>query len=560
MLISEIGIKGFKSYGNNEQVLKLNTEKGDLILLVGVNGAGKSSLLDSVDYVLYGKVKGKRKAWSTLSSLPNRINNELFNRIKFISNGTEVEIHRGLNPSVLSLIENTIVNDKAGKSNIEIKIQNYVGLDIATFKSFISLSINDFKNFISLSNEEKQLLLDKLFNLEVINILNNILKSVNKENKAQLLRLDSEISTLGDSISSIQRSIDTAIQKEKDNKLVEIEEIKTEISSKKDDYQLLKDKIEKIRGKEKQLLTELEKEKKEFIIIQTEIKNAKQQIDLYELGKCPTCQSDLTDSIHLTFKESLLEKMASLEALKLEIEDNVRLVRDRQSKLTKISNEVDTAYTDMTFLLRSLKSKLDVLQKQQGSFEETDNTAEFRKTIKELGDRKSISEDNSSLCKDKELYYKELSKVFSEDGVKKSIIASIIKPINHFISENVKQMGLPFEVILDDTFTATIKVLSNEVEHDSLSTGEQKKINIAILVAYLKLIRTKRHINILFLDEVFASIDVEGIYNILDLLRSFANEYNINIFLVHHSILNQEHFDRIIRVNKDIFSTIEEVL
>jgi ABC-type Mn2+/Zn2+ transport system ATPase subunit len=92
-----------------------------------------------------------------------------------------------------------------------------------------------------------------------------------------------------------------------------------------------------------------------------------------------------------------------------------------------------------------------------------------------------------------------------------------------------------------------------------LSTGEQKKINVAILIAYLKLIRTKRHINVLFLDEVFSSIDLEGISDILLLLKSFSNDYNINIFVVHHALLNHENFDRIIRINKEIFSSIEEV-
>ena len=89
--------------------------------------------------------------------------------------------------------------------------------------------------------------------------------------------------------------------------------------------------------------------------------------------------------------------------------------------------------------------------------------------------------------------------------------------------------------------------------------AKQKKINVAILIAYLKLIRTKRHINVLFLDEVFSSIDLEGISDILLLLKSFSNEYNINIFVVHHALLNHENFDRIIRINKEIFSSIEEV-
>jgi DNA repair exonuclease SbcCD ATPase subunit len=159
MLISEIGIRGYKSFGNNEQVVKLNTEKGELVLLVGKNGNGKSSLLESFEYTLYGKVKsGKTKKWHKLSTLPNRINGELLNRVKFESSGTEVEIRRGISPAVLELVENGVVNERAGKANIDEKIEKYIGMDIETFKSFISMSINDFKNFISLSNEEKQLL------------------------------------------------------------------------------------------------------------------------------------------------------------------------------------------------------------------------------------------------------------------------------------------------------------------------------------------------------------------------------------------------------------------
>ena len=73
------------------------------------------------------------------------------------------------------------------------------------------------------------------------------------------------------------------------------------------------------------------------------------------------------------------------------------------------------------------------------------------------------------------------------------------------------------------------------------------------------LIKTKKFINILFLDEVFSSIDVENISKILILLRSFANEFNVNIFVVHHAILNQEMFDRIIQIEKNIFSKIIEV-
>jgi len=560
MLISEIGIRGFKSYGNSEQVLKLNTVKGDLILLLGKNGSGKSSLLDSVDYSLYGKVKGKRKKWCTLSTLPNRINGELLNRIKFQSLGTEVEVKRGIGPNILELWENGICNERAGKSNIEEKIENYIGLDIETFKSFISMSVDSFKNFIYLSNEEKQLLLDKLFNLEVINILNSILKELVKSNKSRMISLETEIYTLNDSIQSIQASIDKSIEKAKENVQCEIDKIKSDIELKKDDYLSIKEKVQKIKDKEIELSKDLDNEKRQYIITQTDIKSIQKDIDLYDSGKCPTCQTDFDSEHFLSLRAILIEKKKSLNVIKEELENNIKNIKDKQSKLDNLSQSANKTYNDINYFLKNCKATIDKLQSKKIKDEDsTDNIGEFRNTIDELSNKMLLSKDSVSKNKDKELYYKELNKIFGEDGVKKSIIAGIIKPINFFISENSKKLGLNFTVSLDETFTAEIKHLGILVDHETLSTGEQKKINISILIAYLKLIRTKRHINILFLDEVFSSIDIEGIADILILLRSFSNEYNINIFVVHHAILYHEYFDRILKMNKDVFSTIEEI-
>ena len=559
MLISEIGIRGFKSFGNNEQVVKLNTEKGELILLVGNNGNGKSSFLSSFEYSLYGKVRGGRqKKWSTLSTLPNRINGELLNRIVFKSNGVDVEIKRGISPSKLELWENGMLNERAGKSNIDDSIEKYVGMDIETFKSFISMSINDFKNFISLSNEEKQLLLDKLFNLEVINILNGILKDINKSNKTRMASLDSEIRTLDESIDSIKRSIEKtiklSIEREKLNIQADIDRLMEEMNSKKDDYKSLKEKADT-------LSSELDVEKRQYINIQNDIRNVQKEIDLYDSGKCPTCSTDFKSEHFTSLRDALVEKKEGFEKIKSEIEENVGAIKERQNKLKEISDSTNETFNDMSYFLKNCKMQIDQLNKkkeQDGSIE-LPNVQEFEKSIEELEEKKSFSKDHVTVCKDKELFYKELNRIFGEDGVKKSIIAGIIKPINHFIHENITKMGIPFDVKLDETFTAEIRQFSSVIESDSLSTGENKMTNICILVAYLKLIRTKRHINILFLDEVFSSIDIENIQRILTLLKSFANEYNINIFVVHHAVLNQEMFDRILHIEKNIFTTISEV-
>ncbi len=562
MYIKEIKIKNFKSFGNSEQTLSINSEKGELILLSGSNGNGKSSLMNSFDYVLYGKCKGNKKKWATLSTLPNRINGgDLSVHIKFESSGTEVEVIRGISPNFLKLIENGVENDRAGKANLDEKIENYIGMDLETFKSFISLSINDFKNFISLTNEEKQLLLDKLFNLEVINILNQILKDLNKNNKLQLTKFDSEISTLEDSINSIRISIQKAVEKAKLNIQAEIDEIKVQMTSKKEEFLTLKEKVEKIKQKESELKVEIDKEKEQYSNIVSEIRVAQKEIDLYEAGKCPTCSTDFTTQHFHSLKDTLVEKKNSLESIKSEIESNIKLVRDRQSKLQTISDSTTTSFNDLNYLLKNYKNQIDKLelQKDKEKGDSNSNVKEFENTISELNSKKEISIENQNLCREKELYYKELSKIFGEDGVKKNIITGIIKPINHFINGNISKMNLPFQIELDETFTAQIRQFGMPIEQDSLSTGETKLINLSILIAYLKLIRTKKNINILFLDEVFSSIDIENIEKILNLLKSFANEYKINIFVVHHAMMNEELFDRILRIDKNVFTEITEL-
>lgn len=519
-----------------------------------------SSLLESFEFTLFGKVKsGKSKKWHKLSTLANRINSGLLNRIKFISSGTEVEVKRGLSPNILELWENGVINEKAGKVNIDEKITNYVGMDVETFKSFISLSINDFKNFISLTNEEKQLLLDKLFNLEVINILNSILKELVKNNNIRKSSLESEISTIDQSIESIKRSIQKSIEKQKENLSLEIGEIKAEMDSKKDDFIKIKEKIEKIKVKDKEIEQEIDSEKSQFSNIQNDIRNVIKDIQLYDSGKCPTCQTSFDSQYFLELKESLNEKNNSLQKIKSEIESNISVLKDRQKKLRLLSEEANDTYNDIVYFIKSCKQKIDKLEQTQNNVSDYTNIEEFTNTIKELETKKEQSSEKFSTSKEKDIFYKELSKIFSEDGVKKSIIAGMIKPINHFIKDYSKKMDLKFEISIDETFTAEIKHLGEIVDHETLSTGETKRINLIILIAYITLIRTKKFINILFLDEVFSSIDIEGIDDILRLLKSFANDNKINIFVVHHAILNQENFDRIIKVNKEVFTYLEEM-
>ena len=117
-------------------------------------------------------------------------------------------------------------------------------------------------------------------------------------------------------------------------------------------------------------------------------------------------------------------------------------------------------------------------------------------------------------------------------------------------------MNINFLIELNNEFNINITSYGEEIDCESLSTSETKKSNIAIMMAYLKLIRSKKYINILFLDEVFSSVDIEGIENVLILLKDFAYNYKINIFLIHHAMLDKMFFDKTMIVEKNITSNI----
>lgn len=563
MKIKSLTIKGFKSFGHNKQTLNLNTDSGDLILLYGKNGNGKSSLIGSFEYVLYGKVRGRTKKNSTLSSLPNRINGTLENSIIFTNDrGVEVEIQRGIGPSILNLYENGVLIDKHGKSSIDKKILNHVGIDIQTFNSFISMSINDFKNFTSLSNEEKQLLLDKMFNLEVINQLNDILKGLVSLNKKDLIRYDSEIASLSDSITSIKQSIQRTKKREEESFNDEIEGYKQSMEDRKDEYLSLKKNI----SKTKILLTEVtenfDRDREVYNGLIYELKGVNKDIELYNQGKCPTCSTEFIGSHFDEVKVLLDERKEIIVSTTSDMKSALTELKEKKEKIEKLLRDSEHSYNDITYFLRETKKRVDDLVKRKDNKNTEKNSgilSEFNKTLLDIEKKREDSIEGQIESKDKEMYYKELSKIFGENGVKKTIISNIIKPLNIYVQDNIRHMGLNFSVQIDDTFTAEIKDLGEIIDQDSLSTGESKKINICIMVAYLKMIRAKKNINVLFLDEVFASVDMEGVDEILTLLKSFAHEYKINIFVVHHANMNGEIFDRVIELRKNVFSEIIEI-
>jgi DNA repair exonuclease SbcCD ATPase subunit len=159
---------------------------------------------------------------------------------------------------------------------------------------------------------------------------------------------------------------------------------------------------------------------------------------------------------------------------------------------------------------------------------------------------------------EKSNWIKTLDDILGEKGVKQLAIRTILPSLNSEILDLLGQMHLDYQVVFDEEFKATIYHMGIEIPVQTLSTGEMKKVDFVVLVAIMKLMKLKfSSINLLFLDELFSSVDPDGIYSILKILQRITRELGLNIFVINHAPMPHEIFDWKLEVKKmNNFSTI----
>jgi len=572
MIIDKLEFKNINSYGNNTQVLEFGND-GGLILLCGPNGSGKSSIKQSLELCLFGKVQGKSGKRLALTKLPNRRNGSLYTGVFFKNQVMDdVVMKRFIQPNNFEMFVNEEPFTQRFKTMTEKEREKIIGYNFEVFKSFISLNMNDFKNFISLSKEDKENLLNKLFNLNELSVLYSIVKDLDNSNQTLINDLNDKIYENEQNILEYKQTIINIKNEQNFSKEERITEIKNDIFSKKPKFQELQDKIKNCdddREKSNKKLAKLNILKsdkiKEKTRLEVEIEYIEEKIKLYNNGICPTCNTDLLSEHqhknHLkSFETQLLQKS------NLIIDCDKYLDRCILED-TKIRNNNDVLYNKKNTYqkeLSDLKIELGTLNSEYKKLKEENNNISITSLDDKITKLKEENIKNEIILKEldnKSKNYDELKKMFSIDGIRKSMIKNALIPINEYLSDFIIKMESEYSAILNDNFDAKIMELNIlEIDPETLSKGEDKKINIAIALSYLKLVLKMKHSNIMFLDEIFDGVDVENINLTLKVLKEIALEHKINIIIVHHSmeqIVDSSIFDKIIKTKKDIFSDIE---
>ena len=544
MKLKKISWKNFKSYSNAMTELVFNNDPS-LNLIVGTNGTGKSSIADCIIYALYGKIDGTNN-----SDIPNRINKNFYVKIELDCNGHEVVVERGLAPNLFTVTIDGSIVDTAGKNNVQTMLEeNYYKIPYSVFKNTLILSINDFKSLIDLNPSDKRNIIDKIFGFTEYNLMLKLIKE-------DIKMIDSSVSSNEGSLKTATVSIEKyeqQLQELKNNEVSqeEIDELTEKINEAKKLKATNEENIKKLDEVRKKLDKQSTEKNMDIRDLKRRIEDNKKKIKLIDSKKCPTCGSSLdTDEFH---------------------KERERLVQENES--------CETAISEMTSIINDLSNKMRAVDSKRNVFVDAINKSKLMDLASDLKYKISLKKNNSQpllnlkesldkqiiqlneereLLSKRKMVYDCVMQILGDGGIKEYIASKYIPTINQIISEMMEFMGINYNVVFDRTFKATITSNGYNVTYNSLSTGEKKRIDFATVVSFIKLLKLQLgEMNLLFLDEMLASIDINGVSDMMTILKDLSVELNMNIYLIHHARVENVVFDNVIETSKpDGFSKI----
>lgn len=543
MRVNRLEFKNFASYGNRTQVIEFNKDVSDLYLVMGANGSGKSTLAKVITFMCYGRVEG-----ANLKDLPNRVNGNLWGKISIESKGNQIEIERGVNPGIFKVSINGTDYDVAGKSNLQEFLESEMyEIPYHVFKNVIILSVNDFKSFITMSPFDKKQIIDRIFGFTVINQMRELVKNKRKFVIDEIRTFDDEIRTLDESIQSVLSKIKQyeEASKEKDkNKLSELKEKLVKLNDARKKLKEANDKTkERIDDNDIKYRSKSKKESETL----AQINEIKKGLELYNNNTCPTCNSPLDSEFHQHIKNEKEESLQILNEKYIKIKDEVTVIDTKLSELREQGKQIHVKVGQLESQMNTLKNELVKLSET-----DDDSSSHFKELIAEFNKRNEEKKQSKLKSEGEDYYLSILETLMGDDGIKNLAVRSILPTFNNNVLIMAKEMGIPFGVKFDDKFNCAIHHLGQEISPKTLSTGERKKIDFVIIMALIKMIKIRfSSLNILFLDEIFSSIDAEGVYHIINILHETIQEIGLNTFVINHTVLPSEYFDKKLEITKD---------
>ena len=556
----KIRYKNFLSTGNH--FTEIDFQQHHTNLIIGTNGAGKSTMLDALTFCLFNKPFRKINKPQLVNTTNER---ECVVEIEFSVNSRDYLVRRGIKPNVFDIeVNGQLLHKEADdRSNQRILEENILKVNYKSFTQIVILGSSTFVPFMQLTTSNRREVIEDLLDIRIFSAMNGLIKDQIRVRRDQVKSLELKKDTLKDKMKMQQNfieelenrgnaNIDSNNEKisKLDGELVAymkqnavLEEDIHRYTKEQEEVTGAGDKLVKLnnlKGKLSQKVSTITKEHKFFS----------------ENTVCPTCTQEIEEEFRVNRISDAQNKAKELKDGYAELEKTIKSEQERERQFIALSQEI----TKLTHGISQNNTRISLNQRQIRDLEheiqtitsnlqnrntEHEKLEEFRenlqKTIEDLSDKKQEI-----------VHYDFAYSLLKDDGVKTKIIKKYLPFINQQVNRYLQMMDFYINFKLDGEFNETIESPIHEhFSYSSFSEGEKMRIDLALLFTWREVARLKNSVNtnLLIMDEVFdSSLDGFGTEEFLKIIRYVIKD--ANIFVISHKSDLHDKFESVIRFDK----------
>ena len=543
IIFKTVRYKNFLSTGNSFTEIDLRKDKSTLV--VGQNGAGKSTMLDAISFGLFGKSHRNINKPQLVNSINNK---HCVVEVEFTIGSSDYKIVRGIKPAVFEIWKNdTMINQSShSKEYQKILEQNILKLNHKSFHQVVVLGSSSFIPFMQLSAANRRDVIEDLLDINVFSKINILLKEKQQALRDQLKEIGYNVEILKTKIDTQQKYITDVTyvtnenRKEYESRIHASQNSIDELQAENSELSLGLDEAIRETEERQQALHD----RRQALMLggqdrQTNLANVRKRIKFFEENEtCSVCDQAISDSHKSRILGAAQEEANQIQsecrsigtdgtAVEKEIsETNVLLksLRDKVSKLSENNVQITTFQNNIKsyqeYLDKSVSADLDVAQR------DLDDLIKEKSDL--LEDKFKVSEETN--------YNTVMGEMLKDTGIKTKIIKQYLPVMNKLVNQYLQVLDFFVHFDLDESFNETIRSRHRDsFTYDSFSEGEKQRIDLSLLFTWRQVAKMKNSIatNLLILDETFdSSLDHEGVDNLLKILYTLGDE--TNIFVISH--------------------------